>query len=153
VRVPHEDATTPSPIVLDPYSPVPLSGADRRTAGEGGLLVVDCSWNRLSARGAFPGAREGKHRHGIHRRLPVLVATNPQHYGRLAQLTTVEAFSAALYVLGREGEAQDLLRRFAGGEEFFEVNRERLDRYERSAGPDDVLASERELFGGEEAPR
>jgi pre-rRNA-processing protein TSR3 len=133
--------------VLDPYAPTPLSGADREIAEGGGLLVVDCSWNRLSSRGAFPGQERRERRHGTHRRLPVLVATNPQHYGRLAQLNSVEAFCAALYILGRAEQAEDLMAGFAGGDEFLAVNRDRLDRYQRAEGPSDVLAAEKTLFG------
>lgn len=148
VRVPREDARSPLPVVLDPYAPTPLSGADRATAEEGGLLVVDCSWNRLSSRGAFPGSTRGERPHGRHRRLPVLVATNPQHYGRVAQLNTVEAFCAALYILGRTDAAEQVIAGFGGGDEFLEVNRLRLDRYRGALRPDDVTAVEKALFGG-----
>lgn len=133
--------------MLDPYAPTPLSASDREAAEEGGLLVVDCSWNRLSSRGAFPGTEGRAHRLGQHRRLPVLVAANPQHYGRVAQLTTVEAFCAALYVLGHAEEAEQVIAGFAGGAEFLEINRTRLDRYRSATGPVEVLASERMLFG------
>jgi len=139
---------TRSPIVLDPYAPTPLSPADGRMAAEAGILVVDCSWNRLSARGAFPGDEGRFRRAGTHRRLPVLVAANPQHYGRVAQLTTAEAFCAALYVLGRPEEAERVITGFAGAEEFLEINRARLDRYREARGPDEVIAAERSLFGG-----
>jgi pre-rRNA-processing protein TSR3 len=138
----------PGPVVLDPYAPTPLSPTDVGRALEGGLLVVDCSWNRLSDRGHFPGEETHGSRQGTHRRLPVLVAANPQHYGRVAQLSTVEAFCAALYILGRAEEAQNVITGFAGGPEFLEINRERLDRYRAATGPSDVLAAERELFGG-----
>jgi len=115
---------------------------------EGGLLVVDCSWNRLSARGSFPGEEPRNRRHGAHRRLPVLVAANPQHYGRVAQLTTVEAFSAALYVLGRVDEADRVIEGFSGGPEFLDINRARLDRYRAAKDGSEVVDAERELFGG-----
>ncbi len=137
----------PGPVVLDPYAPTPLSSADRATAARSGLLVVDCSWNRLSARGGFPGEDGRTSRHGSRRRLPILMATNPQHYGRVAQLTTVEAFAAALYVLGRESEARRVIDGFAGGEEFWEVNQIRFDRYRASKNAADILAAEKELFG------
>jgi pre-rRNA-processing protein TSR3 len=75
------------------------------------------------------------------------MATNPQHYGRVAQLTTVEAFAAALYVLGRESEARRVIDGFAGGEEFWEVNQIRFDRYRASKNAADILAAEKELFG------
>jgi len=148
VRVPREDASFPAPIVLDPYAPTPLSAADRETADEGGLLVVDCSWNRLSARGAFPGSERNERPRGRHRRLPVLVATNPQHYGRVAQLNTVEAFCAALFILGKAEAAEKVIAGFRGAEEFLEVNRDRLERYRNASLPADITAAEKALFGG-----
>ena len=147
VRVPREDATSPAPIVLDPYAPHTLSQVDRAAAQHGGLLVVDCSWNRLASRGAFPGADPGERSRARHRRLPVLIATNPQHYGRVAQLNTVEAFCAALYILGRGEAASKVIAGFAGSDEFLSVNRDRLDRYRDAARPDDVTLAEKELFG------
>ena len=77
----------------------------------------------------------------------MLVAANPQHYGRVAQLTTVEAFSAALYVLGRVAEAERVIEGFAGGPEFLTINRERLERYREAAGPTEVVEAEKALFG------
>jgi len=135
-------------VVLDPYAPTPLSRADADSARRGGLLVVDCSWNRLSARGAFPGEEDRRRLGGVHRRLPVLVAANPQHYGRVTQLTTVEAFCGALAVLGRPAEARAVIAGFAGGEEFLEINGSRLERYLHAAGPEEIRSAERELFGG-----
>jgi len=147
-RAVHLGEGVRGPLVLDPYAPTPLSASDREAAELGGLLVVDCSWNRLSSRGAFP-AEEGRfHRAGPHRRLPLLVAANPQHYGRIAQLNTAEAFCAALYVLGRSPEAQQVIAGFAGADEFLAINRIRLDRYRDAAGPKEVLEAERSLFGG-----
>ncbi|EQD39056.1 protein containing DUF367, partial [mine drainage metagenome] len=120
----------PTPVVLDPYGHDPLSPADRAAAERGGVLAVDCSWNRVAARGGLPGGRDGP---GRRRRLPILVAANPQHYGRLAELNTVEALSAALYVLGHRAQAAALLEGFRGGGNFLEVNRSRLEAYAASA--------------------
>ncbi len=120
----------PPPVVLDPYASEPLSAQDRDAATRGGLLAVDCSWNRLSERSAF-GERV-RVRHGIVRRLPLLLAANPQHYGRLAELNTAEALAAALCLLGRSEEAHALLEPFPGGWAFFEINAERLDHYARA---------------------
>jgi len=109
--------------------------------------VVDCSWNRLSARGAFPPSPRGVPHRGRRRRLPILIATNPQHYGRVAQLNTVEAFSAALAILGRPDEAAEVIEGFHGGTEFLSVNSARLARYRTAAHPADVTEAERRLFG------
>jgi pre-rRNA-processing protein TSR3 len=82
------------------------------------------------------------------RRLPILVAANPQHYGRLTELNTVEALAAAVYLLGRRAQAEHLLEGFRGGPQFLEINRARLDAYAAAVDADAVRAVEQELFGG-----
>jgi pre-rRNA-processing protein TSR3 len=116
-------------------------------ARRGGVLAVDCSWNRIESRGSLPGlpVDDG----GIHRRLPILVAGNPQHFGRIAELNTVEALSAALYVLGQRTEAARLLDGFRGGDGFLTINRERLDFYASRRTADAVRVAERKIYGGE----
>ena len=146
------DQVVPAPIVLDPYAPEPLSSADRPLAGQAGILAVDCSWNRLGRRGRFPGAEEERRRPGVRRRLPILVAANPQHYGRISQLNTVEALSAALFLLGRQSEARALLEGFRGGATFLEINRDRLERYARCPTPEEIRAAERALLTPHEDP-
>ncbi len=141
------DGLSPGPILLDPFAPDPLSGVDRPRAARGGFLVVDCSWNRLGRRGGFPDGTVAGRPRSLRRRLPILVAANPQHYGRVAELNTVEAFAAALYVTGRAPAARRLLDGFPGGEGFLEINRDRLERYARSRSPDEVRREEQSLFG------
>jgi pre-rRNA-processing protein TSR3 len=154
VRVSRAEGLRPPPIVLDPHAANPLSTADRPAAERGGVLAVDCSWNRLAARGGLPPASGPEKGGGLHRRLPMLVAANPQHYGRVAELNTFDALSAALYLLGFPAEAGELLGGFRGGDGFLEVNRERLDRYARARSSDEVIGAEAMLFGGETpAPR
>jgi pre-rRNA-processing protein TSR3 len=138
----------PAPVVLDPYASEPLSAADLPAASRGGLLAVDCSWNRLATRGGFSEPTLRSIGDGRRRRLPILVAANPQHYGRWGELNTVEALSAALYVLGRPGEAAGLLEGFRGGAGFLEVNRSRLDAYAAAVGPEEVRRIEQSLYGG-----
>jgi pre-rRNA-processing protein TSR3 len=75
------------------------------------------------------------------------VAANPQHFGRIAELNTVEALSGALYLLGRTEEATRLLEGFRGGPSFLDVNAERLAAYAEQPDPDAVRAMERRLFG------
>jgi pre-rRNA-processing protein TSR3 len=137
----------PPPVVLDPHAPLPLSRADRSTARRGGVLAVDCSWNRLAQRGGLPNAANDRGR--VARRLPLLIAANPHHYGRLAELNTVEALSAALYVLGQRAEAARLLNGFRGADGFLTINRERLDLYASRPTADAVRAAERTLYGGD----
>ncbi len=112
------------------------------------MLVIDCSWNRLSARAALP-IRDGGAL--ARRRLPFLIATNPQHYGRFGELNTAEALGAAIYLLGRPTEAAELLHGFAGGPAFFEVNRTRLDAF-RSAGTAEAARELERALYAEPAP-
>jgi len=137
----------PAPVVLDPHAPRALSVADRPAAARGGLLVIDCSWNALGRRGGLPGMGGPGDRRAVFRRLPLLIAANPQHYGRLTELNTVEALSASLAVLGDPEGAARLLEGFRGGPAFLEVNRARLARYAAAPDHDGILAAERELFG------
>ncbi len=136
------------PVLLDPHAARPLSREDREAAEVGGLLAVDCSWNRLARRGGFPTTVEASPPGGaVRRRLPFLIAANPQHFGRLGELNTVEALSAALYVLGGPRAAAHLLEGFRGGATFLELNRDRLDRYAGAPTARDVADAERALFG------
>ncbi|EQD27206.1 protein containing DUF367, partial [mine drainage metagenome] len=72
----------------------------------------------------------------------------PSTFGRLAELNTVEAFAAALYLVGAPGRAAEILAGFRGGTTFLELNRERLTAYRAAATSDEVRAVERRLFGG-----
>lgn len=136
---------THRPIVLDPHAARPLSAADLASARRGGLLAVDCSWNRLAERGGLPGPVAL----GVPRRLPLLIAANPQHYGRVNELNTAEALAAGVYVLGDPQHAAALLGGFRGGTGFLEVNRERLERYRTASDAEAVEAAERSLFGAD----
>jgi pre-rRNA-processing protein TSR3 len=143
------DRRSGAPILLDPRAPTPLSSADAARARRDGVLGIDCSWNRLAERGGFPPPTPVGNGPSAHRRLPLLVPTNPQHYGRTTELTTAEAFAAALYLLGEESRARRLLDAFPGGAAFFDVNAVALHRYREAATGDELLAAERGLFGGE----
>ena len=143
---PVQRAIRPPPVVLDPFAPDPLSARDRATAARGGNLGVDCSWNLLGERGAYLASPALESKRSGHRRLPYLMATNPQHFGRIGELNTAEALAAALFVVGYETASIRLLEGFAGGRSFFEVNRTRFDAYRGRRDPAEMRAAERELF-------
>lgn len=134
-----------APILLDPHALQPLSRADLPRARSGGVLGVDCSWNRLDRRGGYPtAARRGPE--GPRRRLPFLLAGNPQHYGRVAELNTAEALASALWVLGESARARSILEGFPGGTGFVSLNAELLARYDRCADAEEIRSAEREFF-------
>ncbi len=140
------DRTTgPSPLLLDPRAPTILGPEDRVAARRGGLLVVDCSWNRLSERGGLDPLATGSH-HLARRRLPWLLAGNPQHYGRLGQLNTAEAFAGALWILGESELATRVAETFAGGPGFLQLNEQPLAAYVRAHSAAELRAAEREFF-------
>lgn len=149
IRLGLAEAVEPSaglrrPVVLDPHAERPLSPADLPPARAGGLLAVDCSWNRLMGRRkllAGAGPKEGRPR-----RLPWLFAANPQHYGRLAELNTAEALAAALRILGERERAERLLASFSGGPAFWSLNGPMLERYASARDAEEVRAIEREVF-------
>jgi len=133
------------PILLDPRAPVPLTPQDGPRAASAGILVVDCSWNRLDRRGGFDPALTGLTRLP-RRRLPWLLAGNPQHYGRVGELNTAEAFAGALDILGDRAGAERVLGTFAGGPGFLALNARLLEAYRNAGSVEALRAAEREFF-------
>ena len=60
---------------------------------------------------------------GIARKLPPLFAGNPVNYSKLNKLTTVEALSGALFILGYFDDAMNLLEKFKWGHTFYDLNK------------------------------
>jgi pre-rRNA-processing protein TSR3 len=143
---PHAPARDARPLLLDPYAKIPISRADTEAARRGGILAIDCSWNQLSKDGHFAGADGHGTPGGIHRRLPWLLAGNPQHYGRLSELNTAEALCAALYLVGETERARSLIEAFPGGRSFFEVNRDAFTDYAPAEDGPAVIVVERRRF-------
>jgi pre-rRNA-processing protein TSR3 len=133
------------PILLDPRADHPLTALDGPRAALEGLLVIDCSWNRLHQRGGFDPAVAGLGRLP-RRRLPWLLAGNPQHYGRVGELNTAEAFAGALDILGDRPAAEGVLNTFAGGAGFLVLNARLLEAYRNARSVDELRAAEREFF-------
>jgi pre-rRNA-processing protein TSR3 len=135
-----------SPLLLDPHAEEPLGPADRPIALEGGVLGIDCSWNRLAERGGYPEGAAWLRKVRTRRRLPWLIAANPQHFGRVGELNTAEAFAAALYVLGEGMRARRLIEAFPGGATFLEINQVRFDAYANATSGEALRAAEVALF-------
>jgi pre-rRNA-processing protein TSR3 len=133
------------PILLDPRAPEPLTPEDAAWAASSGILVVDCSWNRLERRGGFDPALTGLARLR-RRRLPWLLAGNPHHYGRVGELNTAEAFAGALDILGDRRTAERVLGTFAGGPGFLALNARLLAAYRSARSVEQLRAAEREFF-------
>jgi len=117
-------------IILNPFSDTLLSIEDKEAAVNFGIVVLDASWKR-----AYELERIFKNRG---RRLPFLVAANPVNYGRPEKLSSVEALSAALYILGFKDQAKGILSIFKWGQEFLRINEERLEAYSKAKDRDEI---------------
>jgi pre-rRNA-processing protein TSR3 len=109
-------------IVLNPFSEIAFSPADRKRVENFGLVALDCSWEHAEKVLL-------KHVKGTSRCLPILIAGNPVNFGKATKLTTVEALAAALYIAGFKHEASNLLSIFTWGHTFLELNGAMLEKY------------------------
>ena len=114
-------------ILLDPTAPQALSPADRPARS---LTALDCSWEVLDT-GAVSSWRK-------RRALPFLVAANPVNFGRPYRLTSVEAFGAALFILGEREQARVVLESQNWGPRFLELNEEPLSLYARAGDSTEI---------------
>jgi len=122
-------------ILLDPTAEQALSPADRSASS---ITVLDCSWAVLDT----SVVRSYRKR----RALPFLLSANPLHYGRPFQLSSIEAFSAALYILGEQEQAHHLLSLYNWGCRFLELNAEPLSRYAAAKDSTEVVAIQAEYL-------
>ena len=128
-------------IVLNPFSEIAFSPADRKRVEDFGLAALDCSWEH--AQKVLKG-----HVKGTSRCLPILIAGNPVNFGKATKLTTAEAIAAALYIAGFKEKATELLSIFTWGHTFFELNGVWLDNYAQAKDSVDIVRMQNSLFSG-----
>ena len=116
-------------LVLDPFADTILTNRDRLKSRS--IVGIDCSWNLNEH--SFP-RRFGK----LSRKLPHLLAGNPINYAKRDKLSTVEALSAALFILGFNDQAFSLLDKFKWGHTFYELNRYLLKDYSKAETSSDI---------------
>ena len=117
-------------LILDPFVSKTLLPSDKKFVNS--VTAIDCSWNLADQ--TFT-----KQFSGIGRKLPPLLAGNPVNYSKLGKLTTVEALSAAIYILGFSELSLQLLDKFRWGHTFHELNHELLDEYAKLKSETDLL--------------
>jgi len=110
-------------IILNPLADRICSPSDRFYAEKYGILAVDCSWKKVKE--VFHKLRSFKN----HRALPFLVAVNPVNYGKPFRLSTLEAFIATLYIIGKEDQARKISELYKWSYHFINVNKDFLARY------------------------
>ncbi len=126
-------------LVLNPFTLSVLVAKDRAVACENGLVVVDCSWERVGK--AFAIGLPG-----YGRKLPTLLAANPVNYGKQHKLSSVEALAGALYILGFKDSASKLVAQFKWGPTFLTLNHEPLESYSSANTETEMSAAEAQYF-------
>lgn len=122
-------------LVLDPFATKTLLPADRSVINS--IVGIDCSWNL--AEQAF-----SKNFGGIKRRLPPLLAGNPVNYSIVGKLTTAEALSASLFILGFWDQALSLLDKFKWGHTFYDLNQNLFEDYSKLRSQEQVSSIARQ---------
>ena len=107
-------------LLLDPTAEQALSPADRNVKS---ITALDCSWEVLDT-GAVSSWR-------IRRALPFLMAANPVNFGKPCKLTSIEAIAAALYILGEQERAAQILGCVSWGSGFWRLTRNRWSSMSR----------------------
>ncbi len=125
-------------IFLDPFAPQALSPADDARKG---IVVLDCSWEEVER--VFPFLQKLMMKH---RALPYLLAANAVNFGKPFKLSSVEAFAAALYILGEKEQAALILNKFKWGPVFLDLNREPLDRYSQAKDSTEVVTIQSDYY-------
>jgi len=128
-------------ILLNPFSKEVLSPADLKFS-KNGIAALDCSW--VEAEKSFDKIKSRVQG----RILPFLVPSNPVNYGKPGKLSTAEAFSGALYILGEKEHARKILSSFNWGNEFFKINQEALEGYSKSKDEEEVLDFQEKYLKG-----
>ncbi|HEV8386089.1 MAG TPA: DUF367 family protein [Nitrososphaera sp.] len=127
-------------IVLNPFSAQPVTRKDNEVADS--VCAIDCSWEK--ADDVLKQKRLVAH--GIGRRLPALLAANPVNYSKLGKLSSAEALAGALYIVGDDALAAQIMDKFKWGHTFLELNQDLLLDYSKADTADQVSQIEREYF-------
>ncbi len=128
-------------VVLNPFSEIAFSPADRGRVENFGLAALDCSWEHAE-KVLLKQVR------GTSRCLPILIAGNPVNYGKATKLTTVEALAGALYIARFKQKAIDLLSIFTWGHTFLELNHAILEEYASARDSTEIIAMQSSFTSG-----
>jgi len=127
-------------ILLNPFAKKSISKEDLIIAENHGILAVDCSWENVEKSFDFFNKR------CTPRALPFVVAVNPVNYGKAFKLTTLEAFAAALYIIGKKDQATQILKIYNWGPQFLEFNKEPLEDYRKAKSSSEIIELMKHYF-------
>ncbi len=133
-KITHVPKTT---LLLDPTAEYVISPLDKKWVTS--ITALDCSWIVLDTTNLNPWKNR--------RALPFLVAANPVNFGKPFTLTSVEAISAALFILGEQDQAVRILEKFNWGLNFLKLNEEPLEEYANAKDSAEMLKIQSEYIG------
>ena len=120
-------------VLLNPFAKKSFSKEDKKFAKKNGIFAVDCSWKNAENNFGYLAKRN------YSRALPFVIAVNPVNYGKPLKLTTLEAFAAALYILGETDHAKNILNIYKWGPHFLELNKEPLEDYRKASNSKEII--------------
>ncbi|AKA48404.1 ribosome biogenesis protein [uncultured archaeon] len=119
-----------SSLMLTPFADRYLLRDDVKLYRRKGICIIEGSWNRIDSVKDIRGQEE--------RLLPVLVPANPVNYGKPGKLSSSEAVSSALFIMGLVDEASEIMSKFKWGPTFLEMNLNLLNDYSECRTQKDV---------------
>ena len=122
-------------VLLNPFAEKCFSKEDKKIVEKNGIVAVDCSWKNAENSFDFLDKRCKS------RSLPFVIAVNPVNYGKILKLTTLEAFAAALYILGHVEQAKEILTSYKWSPHFLELNKQPLEDYRNAKNSTEVIKS------------
>ena len=125
-------------LVLNPFSEKMVTHNDLKKFR--GICAIDCSWKLATQ------VINTSKKFFNNRKLPALLAGNPTNYAKLGMLSTVEALSAALYILNYKEMSREILNKFKWGHTFLDLNSEILEDYSHALGQEEMITIEKDYF-------
>ncbi|WP_458746262.1 DUF367 family protein [Candidatus Nitrosocosmicus sp. T] len=125
-------------LVLNPFAEKMIVPSDVKKFR--GICAIDCSWKLATQ------VINTSKKFFNNRKLPALLAGNPTNYAKLGMLSTVEALSAALYILNYREMSSEILNKFKWGHTFLDLNSEILEEYSNAQGQDEIITIEKDYF-------
>jgi pre-rRNA-processing protein TSR3 len=133
----------PHMILLNPFSKKSLSPEDTKHAEKHGILSVDCSW-KTAEQQFFELSKTH-----VSRALPFVIAVNSVNFGKPLKLTTLEAFAAAVYILGNPKQAEEVTSIYKWSPHFLTMNKNPLEDYRTAKNSKEVIQRMHEYLPAE----
>ncbi len=121
--------TSASTMILDPFAEHVILPSNKFLVDS--VTGIDCSWE--IAQKTF-----ARNFVGLPRKLPPLFAGNPVNYSKLYKMTTVEAIAGALFIMGFDNDALDMLDKFKWGHTFYDLNKNLLEDYSKVNSEEEI---------------